>query len=240
MFRSVSYYWYRMGNQRLVWSLVVTLTISIQSSHVFAENHCASSQHGYLGKEGIISCNIDQGIDKVYWFNETDGYDYSFIRMEDGHISGSGYKSNEYNISQNGSLVIRNVQCKHQQSYQVTFQISVNESEVNLRVNFIVIDTDNSCNVTTEPQFTTSYTTETTKPGPTTSNSGSTLPSEVTSIVQSTKEEIEHSPNDKPDGSHGRKGLWFAFVGFLLTILCSICFTALCYWMHKKEKKKAP
>ncbi|PIK34724.1 hypothetical protein BSL78_28451 [Apostichopus japonicus] len=119
---------------------------------VFTENQCASLQHGYLGKEGIISCNIDPDIDKVYWFIGTD--DHPFIRMESGDVIGSGYKSNEYDILQNGSLVIRNVQYKHQQSYKVTFQI---EYEVNLRVEFSVI-------------------------GPTTSNSGSTLPSEVTSI----------------------------------------------------------
>ncbi|XP_071835942.1 uncharacterized protein [Apostichopus japonicus] len=166
MIRSVSYYWYPMGNQRfmkyLVWSVVFTLTISIQSSHVFAENHCASPQYGYLGKEGIISCNIDQGIDNVYWYIGTDTDDDPFIRIECRYISGSGKESNEYDILQNGSVFIRNVQSKHEQLYQVTFQISVNEPEVNLRVNFIVR-------------------------GPTTSNSGSTLPSEVTSIVQSTK-----------------------------------------------------
>ncbi|XP_071835940.1 uncharacterized protein [Apostichopus japonicus] len=126
------------------------------------ENHCAPPKHGYLGKEGIISCNIDQGMN-VYWFNETDEYHHSFIRMEDGYITGSGYKSNEYDILQNGSLVIRNVQYKHQQSYQVTFPFDIG-SQVDLRVDFLVIV-------------------------PTTSNSGSTLPSEVTSIVQSTKVE---------------------------------------------------
>ncbi|PIK34725.1 hypothetical protein BSL78_28452, partial [Apostichopus japonicus] len=73
----------------------------------------------------------------------------------------------EYDILKNGSLVIRNVQYKHQQSHKVTFQISSNES-LDLRVNFSVI-------------------------GPTTSNSGTTLPSEVTSIVQSTKGETDNS-----------------------------------------------
>ncbi|XP_071835939.1 uncharacterized protein [Apostichopus japonicus] len=130
------------------------------------ENHCAPPKHGYLGKEGIISCNIDQGMN-VYWFNETDEYHHSFIRMEDGYITGSGYKSNEYDILQNGSLVIRNVQYKHQQSYQVTFPFDIG-SQVDLRVDFLVIV-------------------------PTTSNSGSTLPSEVTSIVQSTKVETDNS-----------------------------------------------
>lgn len=77
---------------------------------------CSNHVNGYYGKEAILDCcfQSDYG---VYWYKDTD--EEPFIRLESGVKSGRGYNSNEYDVSQNGSLVINNVQLKHEQEYKV-------------------------------------------------------------------------------------------------------------------------
>ncbi|XP_071835934.1 cell adhesion molecule CEACAM5-like isoform X5 [Apostichopus japonicus] len=143
------------------------------------ENGCWGSQYGYCGKEGIINCNFEPGYGDFYWYDDTIDHT-SIIRLENGVKSGKGYDSNEYDVSQNGSLVIKNVQLKHEREYKV-IRYGGEHQIMEYRITFSVIgagvtscwsngtastnpETDNSRSVTTEPKFTTAYATETTKP----------------------------------------------------------------------------
>ncbi|PIK35377.1 hypothetical protein BSL78_27798 [Apostichopus japonicus] len=154
-------------------------SVKQNGSLVIRQTGCCGSQYGYCGKKGIIKCNFEPGYEDVYWYDDTIEHT-SIIRLENGIKSGKGYHSNEYDVSQNGSLVIKNVQLKHEQEYKV-IRYDGEHQIMEYRITFSVIgvgvtscwpngtastnpETDNSRSVTTEPQFTTTYTTETTKP----------------------------------------------------------------------------
>lgn len=54
----------------------------------------------------MIGCNLEPNFTAVYWFEGTDDNE-PLIRFDGGVKSGRGYTSAEFDISSNGSLVIK-------------------------------------------------------------------------------------------------------------------------------------
>ncbi|XP_071851951.1 uncharacterized protein [Apostichopus japonicus] len=70
-----------------------------------------------LGSRGLVSCDFGEfGV--VGWLVGEDVYDRSpTILVENSRNQGPGYESGEYDMFQNGSLIINNVTLKHEQMF---------------------------------------------------------------------------------------------------------------------------
>ncbi|XP_071837529.1 cell adhesion molecule CEACAM3-like isoform X3 [Apostichopus japonicus] len=81
-------------------------------------NLCLPHVSGSCGESVLLPCDFDPNFEGVYWFDESDGEE-PLIRLENGYKSGRGYQSHEYDVLQNGSLVIKNTQFTNNQQYKV-------------------------------------------------------------------------------------------------------------------------
>lgn len=89
---------------------------------------------GYHGTEGIISCFISE-FHNVYWFEEADET-LPLIRLEDGGKSGRGLDNGEYDILEDGSLVIKNITFSNNQQYEI--KVIDTEDVTEIFINFSV------------------------------------------------------------------------------------------------------
>lgn len=82
------------------------------------EDHdfCHSPQSGTIGKQGIIRCQVKPGYLEVHWFEEPN-YE-NFVIMLQGNKR-LGYKRDEYDILQDGSLIMNNVSERNNMIYKV-------------------------------------------------------------------------------------------------------------------------
>lgn len=81
-------------------------------------NKCPSSIEGLFGQDILIGCNFVSPFNGVYWFDETDD-DEPLIRLENGMKIGRGYSSGEYDVTSNGSLVIRDAKWENSMTFKV-------------------------------------------------------------------------------------------------------------------------
>ncbi|KAJ8050737.1 NLR family CARD domain-containing protein 4 [Holothuria leucospilota] len=81
---------------------------------------CNSPQYAEYGKYATIDCAFPEDFFAVFWYNSEDVsredpiLDYKSFRK-----SGPGFKSGEYDVHQNGSLIIRNVTITHDGYFSV-------------------------------------------------------------------------------------------------------------------------
>ncbi|XP_071837543.1 uncharacterized protein [Apostichopus japonicus] len=94
---------------------LVTLLLFLGSAN---GNRCSPHVSGFCGERVFLPCDFDSNFEGVYWFEESDD-DEPLIRLESGYKAGRGYKSHEYDVLQNGSLVIKNTQFTNNQQYTV-------------------------------------------------------------------------------------------------------------------------
>ncbi|XP_071852747.1 uncharacterized protein [Apostichopus japonicus] len=114
----------------------------ILSGTVVSSDECQSPQYLQLGKKGTISCNYPGDLYGAGWFNSTNvtSNDRPFISLTEGRISGPGYKSREYLVHPNGSLIITNVSTKHNHVFRVTTLATIDEDPIFEDVRVVVYD----------------------------------------------------------------------------------------------------
>lgn len=69
-------------------------------------NDCPAAVEGNLGQDIVIRCKHEPIFTASYCFDGTDD-NKPLIRLEDSVISGRGYTSVEFDLTSNGSLVIK-------------------------------------------------------------------------------------------------------------------------------------
>ncbi|PIK52009.1 hypothetical protein BSL78_11082 [Apostichopus japonicus] len=112
------------------------------SGTVVSSDKCQTPQYLQLGKKGTISCNYPGDLYGAGWFNSTNvtSNDRPFISLTEGRISGPGYKSREYGVQPNGSLIINKVSTKHNHVYRVTTLATIDEDPIFEDVHVVVYD----------------------------------------------------------------------------------------------------
>lgn len=81
---------------------------------------CLSPQYMPLGQKGSINCDFGDQFYGVYWYNTSD-YENTepILYFTNRQKSGLGYDTEEFNIFQNGSLIINNVSLQHEGDFTV-------------------------------------------------------------------------------------------------------------------------
>ncbi|KAJ8051008.1 Protein NLRC5 [Holothuria leucospilota] len=101
---------------------------------------CISPQFLELGKTGIIDCSSQVHFSGVLWY---DTRDYllaePILHYRRSLKTGSGYDSGEYDILQNGSLVIQEVLLKHERTFTVAYLHSEEKEPIPINVKVLVI-----------------------------------------------------------------------------------------------------
>lgn len=115
--------------ERLATTILLVSVIS--SNLVFSYNGgCQTTQYIELGTRGILKCTFDQDSLGVFWYNTTDYMqDKPIIYFKDSVVSGEGYRSREFDIDTNGSLIINTVSFKHEQYFTVVW-INIEKSYI--------------------------------------------------------------------------------------------------------------
>ncbi|XP_071852047.1 uncharacterized protein [Apostichopus japonicus] len=100
----------------------IFLLLHVCASIADSENGdlCLSPQYMPLGQNGSINCDFGDQFYGVYWYNSSD-YENTepILYFTNRQKSGLGYDTEEFNIFQNGSLIINNVSLQHEGDFTV-------------------------------------------------------------------------------------------------------------------------
>ncbi|KAJ8051058.1 hypothetical protein HOLleu_04483 [Holothuria leucospilota] len=101
---------------------------------------CEHRQYLELGKSGIISCSFQEGFFGVFWFNTTNyRSEEPILHFTQSSKTGVGYTSGEYDVLENGSLVIINVTFQHETSFTVAYFQSQRDAALYYDVKVVVL-----------------------------------------------------------------------------------------------------
>lgn len=104
-----------------------------------AADKCESPQYLEIGQQGNIICTFLEGFYGVAWYTEEGFYKKEpFLRFIDGEKAGDGYASGEYDVYENGSLIITNVTLQHDQKFIVIKFHSRDDVPVSMTAKVIV------------------------------------------------------------------------------------------------------
>ncbi|KAJ8030614.1 hypothetical protein HOLleu_27078 [Holothuria leucospilota] len=104
---------------------------------------CQENQTAELGGQGYIRCNFPDGFRSVYWFDNTsDRSPVIRFKTNSGVRSGPGFDSGDYDIHQNGSLVISNVTAWHEREYRALFYTDLRFDTVLVSLKVIATPSD--------------------------------------------------------------------------------------------------
>ncbi|PIK46758.1 hypothetical protein BSL78_16356 [Apostichopus japonicus] len=109
-------------------------TIFVDFSVTVGLSDCPSPQKGLLGEPSTINCHFNADFKRVSWIVEDSDND-TLIQREGSTISGPGFTDNKYNVSNDGSLVIRRVSEENNARYRVIF-VDVNNNSFTYRIDF--------------------------------------------------------------------------------------------------------
>lgn len=80
---------------------------------------CISPQYAEVGKQGFVSCLLQEGNHDIYWrVNDSKSSDPPIAYLSNGMKGGKGYESGNYDILPNGNLVIELVSYHHERTYE--------------------------------------------------------------------------------------------------------------------------
>lgn len=101
---------------------------------------CEPTQYLELHKIGMLNCSFSAGFHGVFWYNATDLVnDRPILNFKENEKSGVGYLSGEYDIYPNGSLIINQVNLRHEQHFTVVLFKIQSEIPTNHIVRVITI-----------------------------------------------------------------------------------------------------
>lgn len=93
---------------------------------------CNSLQYLEIGMPGIIQCFFQEDLYAVSWFYFE--RKESILLYKESEKRGIGYTSGEFDIFENGSLVIKNVSVDHETTYLVSKFTSVTHQPANYHI----------------------------------------------------------------------------------------------------------
>lgn len=74
---------------------------------------CESPQYIELAESAIIKCYFEENAFAILWYNSTDYSKEPILYFKEGVKSGVGFISGEFDIMDDGSLIIGNVSLRH-------------------------------------------------------------------------------------------------------------------------------
>ncbi|XP_071853332.1 uncharacterized protein [Apostichopus japonicus] len=104
----------------LIYYLVASLLLC--STCTDAGGSCQENLYLEVGKQGLVPCHFEN-FDIIGWINGTGDVRNTppFIYMEGSQIYGQGYRSGDYDMHPNGSLIINEVKLTNEFNYTVLF-----------------------------------------------------------------------------------------------------------------------
>lgn len=90
--------------------LFAMLTLALGTPH---REPCQSPQYIELAESAIIKCYFDKKAFAILWYNSTDYSKEPILYFKEGVKSGVGFISGEFDIMDDGSLIIGNVSLRH-------------------------------------------------------------------------------------------------------------------------------
>lgn len=84
-----------------------------------SQDNVACQENYYIHRysSANISCDHDTSFYTVRWyFNDNE---VSFLLIDGGSKGGSGYESGEYDITEEGVMIIKRAEAKHEGSYKI-------------------------------------------------------------------------------------------------------------------------
>lgn len=90
--------------------LFAMLTLAVGTPH---REPCQSPQYIELAESAIIKCYFDKKAFAILWYNSTDYSKEPILYFKEGVKSGVGFISGEFDIMDDGSLIIGNVSLRH-------------------------------------------------------------------------------------------------------------------------------
>ncbi|KAJ8018706.1 NLR family CARD domain-containing protein 4 [Holothuria leucospilota] len=83
-------------------------------------NECSTPQFIETGSVGFIQCSFPDDVSRVLWYKFSSGA--AFLTLVNSVKSGEGFRSGEFDVHPNGSLIIRHVLMNHEGTYRVVRQ----------------------------------------------------------------------------------------------------------------------
>lgn len=105
------------------------------------ESACSSPQYLERGQRGIVHCSFSDQFFGVYWYNSTNYLEEPrpTIYYSNKQRDGEGYLSGEFDILEDGSLVVNNVSFEHDHGFTVIMFRTKTEETIPTYVNVVVI-----------------------------------------------------------------------------------------------------
>lgn len=100
---------------------------------------CQSPQYVQFRKVGIIHCNLNDTFSAVFWYDSTNIFDDEpVVTFTHSIKGGQGYKSGEFDITQDGSLLILDVRLNHEKNFTMARFASLDENPSTFTVSVVV------------------------------------------------------------------------------------------------------
>ncbi|XP_071852231.1 uncharacterized protein [Apostichopus japonicus] len=104
--------------------LAFTIILALSSATSAEGTECALTQYIEIGTVGLIPCSCNgSSFALISWYNVNEAK--NILLLDHGEKSGDGYKSGEFDIYPNGSLLINNVTASHESVFQISTAISI-------------------------------------------------------------------------------------------------------------------
>ncbi|PIK53178.1 hypothetical protein BSL78_09931 [Apostichopus japonicus] len=110
---------------------ILTVVLFTSQTEHAPTNECELLQYISIGSNGTIQCLFQEYI-AASWYNPE--ANQLILFYQNGHKSGNGYTSGDYDIFPNGSLFIRDVNLEHETLLRVTKVISLTEETVSYEI----------------------------------------------------------------------------------------------------------
>lgn len=100
---------------------------------------CQSPQYLQFKKLGIIHCNLNDTFSAVFWYDSTNIFDDEpVVTFTHSIKGGQGYKSGEFDITPDGSLLILDVGLNHEKNFTMARFASLDENPSTFTVCVVV------------------------------------------------------------------------------------------------------
>ncbi|KAJ8034427.1 NLR family CARD domain-containing protein 4 [Holothuria leucospilota] len=121
--------------------VMVVLLSSLISACKASSFYCASTQFLEYEKTGIITCMSENPFYGIYWYNSTDSANNPpFLYRDDSQGNENTHSMKGYEISESGSLVIKNVSLRDEHLYRAVLIYDESSGHIEIRdINVIII-----------------------------------------------------------------------------------------------------
>lgn len=119
---------------------ILTLVAALNRKGICVGTSCDSPQYLELGKTATISCLFPENFFGVLWYNSSEFvFNDPLVDYRNFVKKGAGYTSGEFNIHNNGSLIINYVTLEHEHTFKVAYLPSEEDKPVFIDITVIVV-----------------------------------------------------------------------------------------------------